>query len=79
VVGKAVGQVRVFGKTLEGAAACFVSCCAVGALIPGISLRTVVAGAAVATLVEMLPIPVDDNFRIPLISGAVMQFLETMS
>ena len=79
IIGKVVGRVRVFNKTLEGTAACFVTCCLAGAAVPGVVLETVVAGAAVATLVELLPIPIDDNFRIPLSSGFVMQLLETLS
>jgi dolichol kinase len=33
------------------------------------------AGAVTATVIELLPIPLDDNIRVPLAAGAVMQWL----
>ena len=36
---------------------------------------TLAAAAFVAMVVEILPIPVDDNFRIPLIAGVVLEWL----
>jgi dolichol kinase len=38
-----------------------------------ISVR--VLGPLTATLVEFLPLPVDDNLSIPLVSGLVMQVM----
>jgi len=76
IVGKAWGRVRVFGKTLEGFLAGFVaSWAAAAALVPSIPLEHLAAGALVAMIVEILPIPVDDNFRIPLLAGVVLQWL----
>lgn len=72
LVGKSIGRVRIFGKTLEGSLACFVVCLAVGWVIPELSLRRAVAGAAMATLIELLPVPLDDNLRIPLAAGFAM-------
>ena len=37
------------------------------------------AGAAVAGLVELLSLPPDDNFTIPLASGAAMHFIPLVS
>lgn len=74
LVGRMWGRTKLFGgKSLEGSAACFIVCAVVGLL----KLNPVVAviGALVATLVELLPAPVDDNLTVPLISGAVMHFL----
>jgi len=78
IVGKRFGKVRVFGKTLEGFFACFIMCLAIGLLIPGIDLHVAVVGALTASLVELLPIRVDDNLRIPLIAAGVMRFLELL-
>lgn len=75
VVGRAWGRARLFGKTLEGTAACFLSCTAISLLVPHLPLRTGWAGAGVAALVELLPIPVDDNLSIPILSGWAMQVL----
>ncbi|KPJ49740.1 hypothetical protein AMJ40_04825 [candidate division TA06 bacterium DG_26] len=76
IVGKRYGRVKVFGKTLEGFAACFITCLIIGAVIPGIDFGIALVGALVASLVEILPIPIDDNVRIPLMSAAAMWSLE---
>ncbi|MEM9996976.1 MAG: diacylglycerol/polyprenol kinase family protein, partial [Bacteroidota bacterium] len=39
---------------------------------PGLSLRQVGLGALVAAIVEALPIPLNDNVRVPLLAGAAM-------
>ena len=74
LVGKMWGKTKLLGKkSLEGSAACFVVC-AVIALVP---LQPVIAivGALVATIVELIPFPIDDNLTVPLVSGTVMHFL----
>jgi dolichol kinase len=73
--GKAFGRTRVFGKTLEGSAACFVSCLVVGWVVPGLSPAQIFAGSVVGTIFELLPIPLDDNFRIPLSAGLAMSLV----
>ncbi len=76
LVGKAWGRVRVFDKTLEGFLAGFAASLVVAvALVPGIPATHLAIGALVAALAELLPIPVDDNFRIPLLSGVVLEGL----
>ena len=74
LVGKMWGRTKLLGKkSLEGSAACFVVC----ALIALVTLNPIIGiiGAFVATLVELLPFPIDDNLTVPLVSGAVMHFL----
>jgi glycerol-3-phosphate acyltransferase PlsY len=75
IVGKSIGRIPIFGKTLEGSLACFLVCLAVGWIIPELSLKQAVAGAAMATLVELLPVPLDDNLRIPLAAGFTMTLI----
>jgi acyl phosphate:glycerol-3-phosphate acyltransferase len=79
LVGKGLGRVPAFDKTAEGSVACLLVCGAVGwalsAAVPGFPLHVALAGALVATLFELLPIPLDDNLRIPLSAGLVMHFL----
>lgn len=79
LVGKSLGRVPAFDKTVEGSVACLVVCGAVGAAlsaaVPGFPLHVALAGALVATLFELLPLPLDDNLRIPLSAGLVMHFL----
>jgi len=76
MVGKAWGRTPLFGKTLEGSLAGLVtSFGAAWLLVPGISPWHLLAAAAAAAIVEVAPIPVDDNFRIPLLSGLVLEWL----
>ena len=75
IVGKSTGRIRFFGKTLEGSLACFAVCYGLTAFMPGIPFPVGLVGAAVATLFELLPIPLDDNFRIPLSAGVAMELL----
>ena len=74
LVGKKWGRTKLLGKkSLEGSAACFIVCTAIAL----VKLNPVIAivGALVATIVELIPFPIDDNLTVPLISGAVMHFL----
>jgi dolichol kinase len=78
MVGKAWGRTRVFNKTIEGALGCLVGCLAWSLFLAGagfVPLSVAVAGAFVATLVEILPIPLDDNLGIPLFAGFAMRLL----
>lgn len=69
------GKIRVFEKTLRGSLAYFVSCLIGGYLwslvlpVPGLQI---VLGSFAAAVTELLPLGVDDNFSIPLISASVM-------
>ena len=77
IVGKSIGRIRIFGKTLEGSLACFAVCYGLTLITPGPNLPFPVGlvGAVVATVFELLPIPLDDNFRIPLSAGFAMELL----
>jgi dolichol kinase len=77
IVGRAMGRVRFFGKSLEGSLACFISCLLVAWLYPGdpFTWRMMLGGALAATLFELFPIPLDDNMRISLSAGFAMTLL----
>lgn len=69
LAGKAFGR-RAFTlggrrKSLEGTLACLAACLAAGALA-GVPAPALWAGAATATLVELAPLPPDDNLWLPL-------------
>lgn len=78
LVGRAWGRHKVFNKSLEGAAGCFGACLLWAAYVSAftpLTLPVMLAGAAAATLVEMLPIPLDDNLGITLAAGYTMKLL----
>lgn len=76
VVGERFGKRIVFNKSLEGSFACLASCLLIGMVMtrvsPAMVLPVAVVGAVSATIVELLPIPVDDNLTIPLFSAGIM-------
>lgn len=77
LVGRRLGRIHLFGKkTLAGSLALFASAFAVASVIPGLETRTAWAGAIVAAVAEALPVPVDDNFSIPILSGIAMVLAE---
>jgi len=74
LVGRTLGRVKLFGKSLEGSIACFAVSFLFAWGVVGLDARTAAIGMLAATLFEFLPIPLDDNFRIPLSAGYVMKF-----
>ena len=72
IVGSAWGRIRIFGKTLEGSIAFFIS----GMIFVGFTMwdnllwgtLAVIGGA----LVELLPTGLDDNLTIPLVAGGIL-------
>jgi acyl phosphate:glycerol-3-phosphate acyltransferase len=77
IVGRRFGHPVIFGKSVEGSLACFLSCVAVAWIYPGdpFTWRMMLGGAAAATLFELVPIPLDDNMRISLSAGFAMTLL----
>jgi dolichol kinase len=74
VVGKKYGKPMYWGKSPQGSLACFASCLIIGAALLD-NQWVVVAGALAAALAEALPVPMDDNMRVPIVSGLVMQLV----
>jgi len=74
LVGRPWGRVRFGSKSLEGSLACFLVCWIVGSLClrPPFGSLEVLWGALTATLLEALPLPLNDNFWLPLLSGLVL-------
>ncbi|MCU0640093.1 MAG: SEC59/DGK1/VTE5 family protein [Candidatus Krumholzibacteria bacterium] len=74
IVGKRFGRIRLGKKSIEGSLAGFLVC------VPAIFLVTqswhvAVLGSLAGSLIEFIPLPVDDNLTVPLFSGAVMAIL----
>lgn len=78
IIGILYGRRKFFTKTLEGTLAYFASCLLFGFFTTyfwPISFLTVFCGALTASLIEVLPIGIDDNFTIGLISASVMYLI----
>ena len=78
LVGRAWGRHRIFSKSWEGAAGCLTACLLWAACVTtaaGLPWPVTIAGAVVATIVEVLPIPLDDNLGITLAAGYTMKLM----
>jgi len=81
VVGLSIGRIRFWGKTLEGTLAGLLVCIGVAyiaSILPDpdmhMPLGAGILGALTAAVVEVLPIEVNDNVAVPIVSGLVMHF-----
>jgi dolichol kinase len=74
-VGKAIGKIHILGKTLEGSLAFLLSALLIVWLYPGLNRLSGSIAALGATVVELLPLHIDDNLSIPFVAGTIMFFL----
>jgi dolichol kinase len=65
-------------KTIEGSLACLGICVSISFFLPQPSFIVLIVGSLVASLVEFFPFGIDDNFTLPLISGAAMEIMIKM-
>jgi dolichol kinase len=72
LVGKGVGRIRIFGKTLEGSIAFFLTSLFIVWIYPNLNRFSGSLAALGATLIEILPVRLNDNLSIPLVAGAIM-------
>lgn len=67
IIGMRYGRTSIFGKSIEGSLACFLTCFFIG--LPFFPPAIAAFGAFIASLSELLPSPLNDNFRIPVLSA----------
>jgi dolichol kinase len=75
LVGKGIGRVSIYGKTLEGSLAFLLTSLLIVWIYPNLNRCSGTLGALGATIIEILPIKINDNLTIPLVAGAIMFFL----
>jgi dolichol kinase len=77
-IGERFGKTKIGSKSLEGTAAFVAASLVVGFLLPVVGLKlapwVTVLGALAAACIELLPLSLNDNLMIPVLSGAVMEF-----
>lgn len=77
VVGQAVGGYRIGrGKTVAGTVAVLVTACLV--MLPFFPFTLSAVVAVIAAVTECLPLPVDDNVSIPLVTGISLTLLRPL-
>jgi glycerol-3-phosphate acyltransferase PlsY len=76
-VGERYGKTRIRDKSLEGTTAFILASMTAGFILTLIGIApmpaVIVLGALIAAGVELLPLPVNDNLVIPIVSGAIME------
>ena len=76
LVGERFGRLKLFRKNVEGVLACLLVCLAAASIwhYAGLKapLAVAIAGAVGAAIAEGIPIDIDDNLTIPILSGALM-------
>ncbi len=83
-IGERWGSIKISGvKSLQGTIAFIVAATAAGLVINSyiypIGAGVVLAGAVTAALVELIPVNINDNLTIPVISGGVMRLIMMMT
>jgi dolichol kinase len=75
LVGKGIGKISIFGKTLEGSIAFFFCALLIVWIYPNLDHFSGSLAALGATVIEILPTRIDDNLTIPLVAAAIMFFV----
>jgi dolichol kinase len=76
IVGKGVGKIKIAEKTLEGSLAFFFSTVVILIRFYSFSIA-ILCVAIIVTLTELMPLKINDNFLIPLLSGSLIFFMQT--
>ncbi len=76
--GRKFGKFRIWNKTLEGSIVGLIACFIIASFFPQIPNIVKFSGAFAAMFIELLPIKIDDNLRIPLFAGFVMYGLSIL-
>jgi dolichol kinase len=78
LVGMTWGKTKLIGnKSLQGSLACFLTCLLISYFTLDFRLTLVgIVGSITATLVELFPLKINDNFAIPVLSGLAMTLIK---
>ncbi len=75
IIGMKFPYIKLGKKTLSGSLSGFLICIIVGLLIDlSITYEIIILGAFMAMLIELLPLPLNDNVSIPIFSGLSMYY-----
>ncbi|MBL7132076.1 MAG: hypothetical protein ISS45_11875 [Candidatus Omnitrophica bacterium] len=83
IIGTSFGSLRIKDKSFEGSIACFVLCLLLGFILVhtelNLNMKLVFSGALATTVMEILPVRIDDNFTVPVFTGFVMSLVKFLS
>lgn len=74
LIGRKWGSRNIFDKTVEGTVTFFIIGLVLALTLPGLPRIGAVAAAAIATVIELLPSPIDDNLMVPLSAATTLSF-----
>ena len=77
LVGRRIGKLKIGEKTLEGFVFGFLACAIISYIYKLIPFSISIYGALVGMIFEVLPLPLDDNLKIPLSSALIMFVIES--
>lgn len=80
LIGQRYGKHKIWNKSWEGFFGGLFVCIIIGiiySLLTTLPMTISLSGAVAAMVMEILPIPLDDNFKIPLGAGAIMMMLSS--
>ena len=77
LIGLQFGRHKIGDKSWEGFFGGLIVCIIIALNFTSLPLVVSLIGAITAMIMELIPIPLDDNFTIPLGSGAIMMMLYT--
>jgi glycerol-3-phosphate acyltransferase PlsY len=72
LVGRKFGKVAFFNKTFEGFLGGLLPCVIIAFYFNSLPFYVSLIGAFSAMLIEVVPIPIDDNLSIPVFSASAM-------
>ncbi len=80
LAGRRLGRIRLgkSSKTLEGSLAFLVTGLLTSLIFPGIYFWHGAVASLAACIAEALPLPLDDNLRVPLVAAAIMLAVQQM-
>ncbi|MCP4725064.1 MAG: phosphatidate cytidylyltransferase [bacterium] len=75
LIGRKFGKISIFEKTLEGSLAFLTTALMIGFIMPDIDNFHGITAAVSATVIELIPVPIDDNLLIPVGTCLILYFL----
>lgn len=77
LAGRKIGKLKIGEKTVEGFVFGFLACAVISFNYKLIPFSISIYGSLIGMIFEVLPLPLDDNLKIPLSSASVMCIIES--